>query len=186
MSSPFKALTFPADPSVYVHAPGRIDPSFAPQGQDTLTVALPVSHINDAAPQDWCAIKNRGRQAALQYLAKIGAVDIEKHIKFEVCYTPRYWRSKYNLAKGSAHGLSHDLLQMGYFRPHNRHDRYHNLYFVGAGTHPGSGVPTVLTSARLVTERILESASQPMCMPVTEPVLGALSEAHLKEAASAD
>jgi hypothetical protein len=75
---------------------------------------------------------------------------------------------------------------MGYLRPHNRHDRYPNLYFVGAGTHPGSGVPTVLTSARLVTERVLEDASLQEYFPLRQPILGSLSDAHLRETASAD
>ena len=55
---------------------------------------------------------------------------------------------------GATHGLSHTLTQLGYLRPRNRHPRYHNLYFVGASTHPGTGVPTALISARLVAERI--------------------------------
>ena len=165
----FKDLTFPEDPCIYVHAPARIDPSMAPEGGDTITVALPVSHINDAAPQDWRAIKGRAREAALSYLKKIGVSDLEKHTKFEVCYTPRYWRGRYNLTKGSAHGLSHSLFQMGYLRPHNRHDRYGNLYFVGAGTHPGTGVPTVLTSARLGQRahpgRCPRTRVRPVCIP---------------------
>ena len=71
--------------------------------------------------------------------------------------TPRFsWRKRYNLMKGSTHGLSHTLMQLGYFRPHNRHARYHNLYFVGASTHPGTGVPTALVSARLVAKRIMD------------------------------
>jgi phytoene dehydrogenase-like protein len=61
--------------------------------------------------------------------------------------------------KGSTHGLSHTLMQLGYFRPRNRHARYHNVYFVGASTHPGTGVPTALVSARLVAERIVEDHS---------------------------
>jgi phytoene dehydrogenase-like protein len=58
--------------------------------------------------------------------------------------------------KGSTHGLSHRLTQMAYFRPSNRHPRYQNLYFVGASTHPGTGMPTAMVSGRLVAERIRE------------------------------
>jgi phytoene desaturase len=166
----FKEHALPADPSIYVHAPSRLDPSFAPAGGDTLTVALPVGHIDPNAPQDWHAIRRRARQAALAYLSRIGHKDVEEHIKFEVCYAPPFWKNRYNLAKGSAHGLSHTLLQMGYMRPRNRHDRYANLYFVGAGTHPGTGVPTVLTSARLVSERILETKAAPWGPHFIRPV----------------
>ncbi len=71
------------------------------------------------------------------------------------------WLSIYNLAKGAAFGLSHNIMQIGYLRPHSRHHRYGNLYFVGSSTHPGTGLPMVLLSARLTTERILQEISEP-------------------------
>jgi phytoene dehydrogenase-like protein len=67
---------------------------------------------------------------------------------------PREYERDLNLAKGAAFGLSHDFWQVGYLRPRNRHARYRNLYFVGASTHPGTGLPIVLLSARLAAERI--------------------------------
>ena len=97
-------------------------------------------------------------------------VDLEKNIEFEVSFSPHDWQQRYNLMKGSTHGLSHDLLQMAYLRPHNRHDRYRNLYFVGASTHPGTGLPTVLISARLTSERILQEAGVPEDSPRLLPV----------------
>jgi phytoene desaturase len=151
----FQDLTLPDEPSFYVHAPTRVDPSLAPNGQDTLTVVVPVGHIDDATPQDWDAIKKQARRLVLQRLAEIGADDLDEHIKFEVSFTPRDWQSRYNLTKGASHGLSHTFLQVGYLRPKNRHARYGNLYFVGTSTHPGTGLPSVLISARLTTERIL-------------------------------
>jgi phytoene desaturase len=162
----FQDLTLPADPSFYVHAPVRIDPSLAPAGHDTLVVAVPVGHINGAAPQDWKAIQARARKIVLSRLAQIGASDLEEHIKFEVSFTPPDWRARYNLTKGSCHGLSHNLLQMAYLRPPNRHRRYRNLYFVGASTHPGTGMPTVLVSARLTTARILQEVGVPQAASV--------------------
>jgi phytoene desaturase len=152
----FQDLTLPDEPSFYLHAPARIDASLAPEGQDTLTVVVPVGHIDNAAPQDWDTIRKRARRLVLQRLARHGVPDLEAHCKFEVCYTPLDWQSRYNLTRGSSFGLSHTLLQMGYLRPQNRHARYRNLYFVGASTHPGAGLPTVLISARLATERILQ------------------------------
>jgi phytoene desaturase len=156
-----KDLTLPDEPTFYMHTPARVDPSLAPKGQDTLVVVVPVGHINDAAPQDWAAIQKRARQLVLQRLAQIGANDLEKHIKFEVSYTPCDWLSRYNLVKGSTLGLGHNLMQMGYLRPRNRHARYRNLYFVGASTHPGSGLPAVLLSARFAAERVLQDAGVP-------------------------
>jgi phytoene desaturase len=64
----------------------------------------------------------------------------------------------FNLARGAAFGLGHNFTQVGYLRPHNRHGRYKNLYFCGASTHPGTGVPIVLIGAGLVEERIAKEA----------------------------
>ena len=149
-------LTIPDNPSLYVHAPARLDPSMAPVNEDTLTAIVPVGHKSENAEQDWSALRNQARQSVFHRLAAVGITDLEEHIKFEVSYTPQSWQMHYNLMKGSTHGLSHNLLQLGYFRPHNRHPAYHNLYFVGASTHPGTGVPTAMISARLAARRIMD------------------------------
>ncbi|HZD10622.1 MAG TPA: FAD-dependent oxidoreductase, partial [Candidatus Binatia bacterium] len=126
-------------------------------GQDTLMVLVPTGHLQEGTAQDWQALKDRARDAVLKGLGRIGIDDLKQHIKFESGYTPLEWRSEYNLAKGSAFGLSHNFAQVGYLRPHNRHRTYTNLYFAGASTHPGTGLPIVLLSARLTTERILDN-----------------------------
>ncbi len=149
-------LALPENPSLYVHAPSRLDPSMAPPGEDTLIAIVPVGHMNDDGDQDWSQIRIQARQAVLRRLKTLGICDLDNHIKFEVTYTPLSWQRHYNLMKGSTHGLSHNLLQLGYFRPHNRHPSYHNLYFVGASTHPGTGIPTALVSGRLAAQRILD------------------------------
>ncbi len=150
----FKDNTLPDVPSFYIHAPSRTDPAASPDGQDTLMALVPVGHLG--GQQDWSALKDRARRSIFQRLAVLGIPDLEKHIKFEVSYGAPEWRSLYNLEKGAAFGLSHNFLQVGYLRPRNRHDRYKNLYFVGASTHPGTGLPIVLLSARLTTERIVK------------------------------
>jgi phytoene desaturase len=152
----FRELSMPERPNFYVHAPARIDPSMAPRGQDTLVVAVPVGHINNEKPQDWTAIKSKLRSFIFQRLAQAGITGIQSHIKFEANYCPEEWKRLYNLTRGSAHGLSHKITQMAFLRPGNRHRRYRNLYFVGASTHPGTGMPTVMVSARLVAERVLK------------------------------
>jgi phytoene desaturase len=157
----FNDHTLPDDPSLYVHAPARTDPSAAPEGQDTLMVLVPVGHIDDAESQDWEALKAHARAATMQRLADVGVTDLEQHLKFEVSYTPHEWQTLYNLEKGAAFGLSHNFMQVGYLRPQNRHARYRNLYFAGASTHPGTGLPIVLLSARLTTERILKEVGEP-------------------------
>jgi phytoene desaturase len=149
-------LTIPANPSLYIHAPARLDPSMAPAGEDTLIAIVPVGHLSREGDQDWEAIRDRARQDVFRRLRTIGITDLESHIKFDVNYTPLSWRKRYNLVNGSTHGLCHNLMQLGYLRPHNRHDRYRNLYFTGASTHPGTGVPTALVSARLAAQRIMD------------------------------
>jgi phytoene desaturase (3,4-didehydrolycopene-forming) len=105
-------------------------------------------------------LKARAREALLQRLARVGVTDLDAHLKFEMCLSPPDWRNRFNLVRGATHGLSHQLMQMGYFRPHNRHARYRNLYFAGASTHPGTGLPTALISGRLVAERIAEDTER--------------------------
>jgi phytoene desaturase len=156
----FKNLGMPEEPNFYIHAPVRLDPSMAPADHDTWYVAVPVGHISSKRSQDWPAMQARARAFILQRLARLGLADVEAHIRSEVSFMPVDWQNRYNLSYGSTHGLSHKLTQMAYLRPHNRHSRYHNLYFVGASTHPGTGIPTVLISAGLAARRILEDAGK--------------------------
>ena len=153
-----RRLTIPENPSLYVHAPARLDPSMAPPGQDTLIGIVPVGHLSSNGDQDWRAIRDAAREHIFRRLALVGVTDLEAHIKFEMNYTPLSWRKRYNLVKGATHGLSHNLTQLAYFRPANRHPRYPNLYFAGASTRPGTGLPTALVSGRLAAARLLEDA----------------------------
>jgi phytoene desaturase len=153
----FNDNTLPDVPSFYVHAPARTDKAAAPQGQDTLYVLVPVGHLDARSKQDWEALVNRARETVFARLAReMGAEDLKEHIKFEIVYQPEVWKERFNLERGAAFGLSHNFWQVGYLRPQNRHKRYKNLYFAGASTHPGTGLPIVLLSARLTTERILK------------------------------
>jgi len=149
-------LTLPTNPSLYVHAPTRLDPAMAPAGEDTLIAILPVGHLSERNDQDWKSLIQDARQAVFRRLGLLGITDLEAHIKFETCFSPPSWRKRYNLVKGSTHGLCHNLMQLGYLRPGNRHAHYHNLYFTGSSTHPGTGMPTALISARLAAQRILD------------------------------
>jgi phytoene desaturase len=149
-------LTLPANPSLYVHAPARLDPSMAPEGQDTLIAIVPVGHLSEDSEQNWASLRDEARQHVFRRLQTLGITDLEAHIKFEVNYTPLSWKKRYNLMKGSTHGLCHNLTQLAYFRPSNKHARYHNLYFVGASTRPGTGLPTAMVSGRLAAERIMD------------------------------
>ena len=143
-------------PSFYVHAPSRTDLSAAPQNQDTLSVVVGAGHVDKKKKQDWDSLKVKTRSAVIKRLKQLGLNDIEDHIKFEICITPEDWENTCNISRGSVFGsLAHNIMQMGYFRPHNQHSRYKNLFFVGGSTHPGNGIPNVLLSAKLTSERIL-------------------------------
>lgn len=152
-------LSLPANPSMYIHAPARLDPAMAPDGQDTLIAIVPVGHISENGSQDWTALRNKARQDVFRRLRTIGIHDLEEHIKFEVNFSPPAWQKRYNLAKGSTHGLCHNLTQLGYFRPDYQHPQYRNLFFVGASTRPGTGIPTAMVSGRQSAQRILDNLS---------------------------
>jgi phytoene desaturase len=149
-------LGLPVNPSLYIHAPTRLDLSMSPPDQDTLIAVVPVGHLSENGGQDWDNLTDRARGHVFRRLALMGITDLEAHIKFEISFTPLSWRKRYNLMKGSTHGLSHNLTQLAYFRPSNRHPRYGNLYFVGASTRPGTGIPTAMVSSRLVARRIMD------------------------------
>lgn len=152
----FNDLSLPERPSFYVNAPARTDPSFAPADGDSLMVLVPVGHMDAGNSQDWAALTARARLSVIERLEGLGVKDLAGRIVFEETMGPPEFKKKLNLAKGSAFGLSHNFLQVGYLRPHNRHARYGNLYFTGASTHPGTGLPIVLLSARLTVERLLK------------------------------
>jgi phytoene desaturase len=157
----FEDHSLPGEPSFYVHAPARIDPSSAPAGEDTLMVLVPVGHLDESRSQDWEGMVARARETVFERLAsQLGVGDLRQHIKFETVYTPNDWQEQFNLVKGAAFGLSHNFQQVGYLRPQNRHARYKNLYFTGASTHPGTGLPIVLLSAKLAVERIMGEIGQ--------------------------
>jgi len=143
-------------PSFYLHAPVHTDPLAAPEGNETLSIVVGAGHVDKTKDQDWQMLEQKTRAAVIERLKKLGLSDIEEHIKFEICYTPENWETACNITRGSVFGsLGHNMMQMGYFRPHNRHDKYHNLFFVGGSTHPGNGIPNILMSSKLVAKRII-------------------------------
>ncbi|MGD2034134.1 MAG: phytoene desaturase family protein [Bacteroidales bacterium] len=154
----FRKKILPEEQTFYVHSPVRSDHSAAPDGQDSITAIVQTGHLDSRVKQDWNHMKELARNGIIKRLEKEGLKDFKKHIKFEACYSPKTWQNLFNLSNGAAFGsISHKLTQMGYFRPHNSHYLYKNLFFTGSNTQPGSGIPLVLLSAMLTTERILKS-----------------------------
>lgn len=151
----FEDHSFAEEPSIYVHSPVRSDKSAAPENQDSITAIVHTGNIGNTTNYNDDEIKVRARKAILKRFEEEGFIDFEKHIKFEICYTPATWKSEFNLTRGGTFGsLAHNLLQMGFLRPSNQHKKYKNLYFVGGSTQPGSGMPLSILSAKLVSERI--------------------------------
>lgn len=149
----FRRHELPADPSFYVCAPSRTDDTVAPPGQEAIYVLVPVPRLSPGV--SWSRQRDPFKDMMYGRLEASGLHDLRRHVVVERTYTPEDFARDYNLAHGSAFGLSHRFDQVGYFRPANRARDLTNVYFVGASTVPGGGVPMVVIGSRLVTERIV-------------------------------
>jgi phytoene desaturase len=140
----------PDEPSFYVHVPSRIDASVAPADKEAIYVLAPVPNLTSAV--DWKTEKAKLRNRILDKLEAAGFAGLREAIEFESIWTPGQWQSAFALKDGAAFGLMPRLLQSAYWRPSLRSRDVRGLYFVGASTHPGGGVPIVMTGARTVEE----------------------------------
>ena len=155
----FARHRMPGDPPFYVVATSRTDPTQAPPGGESLFVLVlaPSQPENREEWVDWSVEGPRVEQQTLDRMeTTLGMTGLRDHIVTSRLVTPEDFRVQYGNKRGEAFGLSHNFMQIGYLRPHNRHDSLKNLYFVGQSTHPGCGLPMVLISAECVTERIRE------------------------------
>ena len=144
----FKRKILAPDFSLYLHRPTATDPALAPAGCDAFYVLSPVPHLD--ADINWNTAAETYRSAVAAYLARTILPDFERHIVSSRLMTPLDFRDRLLSFKGSAFGLAPSLMQSAWFRPHNRSEDIEGLYLVGAGTHPGAGVPGVLSSARVL------------------------------------
>ena len=143
------------DFSLYLHRPTMTDPSLAPEGCDAFYVLSPVPHLDSGV--DWREQAEPYRRKIMQYLSDTVMPDLEENIVSSHMLTPRGFRQELLSVKGAAFGMEPVLLQSAYFRPHNMSEDIDGLYLVGAGTHPGAGVPGVLSSAK-VLDRLIPDA----------------------------
>jgi phytoene desaturase len=157
----FDRHRIPADPPFYLCNPSKTDPDLAPPGCENLYVLVPVPSQTPGREIDWDLEGPRLEAAMLDRLERFGLRDLRHHVVARRTFTPADFARSLSATRGEAFGLAHGMDQVGWFRPHNRHPRLANLYFVGQSTHPGCGVPMVLISARLVTERIDEEQAVP-------------------------
>lgn len=135
------------DPSLYLHKPTATDPSMAPQGCSTFYALAPVPH-RGKMDRDWATEGTSYREVVLDRIQKLLIPDIRSRIRTIFHYTPADFETDLGAHLGSAFSLEPVLTQSAYFRVHNRDDVLSNLYFVGAGTHPGAGIPGVVGSAK--------------------------------------
>lgn len=148
----FTRKTLASDFSLYLHMPTRTDPSLAPAGSEAFYALSPVPHLGGAV--DWQTAARPYRDAIVGFLEKRYLPGLSRHIVAEHAIDPRHFAGALNSYLGAAFSFQPTLTQSAWFRPHNRSEDFDNLYFVGAGTHPGAGLPGVLSSAIIASDLI--------------------------------
>jgi phytoene desaturase len=148
----FKRKVLADDFSLYLHMPTRSDPTAAPPGCESFYVLSPVPHLG--ADIDWSTAATPYRNAIMRFLEDNYLPDLSRHIVAEHRIDPRHFQNDLSSYLGAAFSLQPTLTQSAWFRPHNQSEEFENLYFVGAGTHPGAGLPGVLSSAVIVDSLI--------------------------------
>ncbi|HSK72729.1 MAG TPA: phytoene desaturase [Pyrinomonadaceae bacterium] len=148
----FERKILAEDFSLYLHRPTATDPSLAPDGSDCWYVLSPVPHLGGKV--DWRAEAKPYRDLIINYLEKHYMPELSKHIVSEHYIDPLHFEGTLNSYLGSAFSVEPTLLQSAYLRPHNKSEDVGNLYFVGAGTHPGAGLPGVISSGKIVANMI--------------------------------
>jgi phytoene desaturase len=148
------------DFSLYLHAPAKTDPAMAPNGGESLYALVPVPNL--AAAIDWQKTAKPFAEKILKYLEEdFGLQGLRANLEVLEIFTPEHFKQKRNSHLGTPWGVEPKLTQTAYFRPHNRSEEIKNLYFVGAGTHPGAGLPGVLLSAEATAKLVIEDLRSP-------------------------
>ena len=155
----FKYKRVPRELPFYVSVPSATDPDLAPTGDSTVFVLAPVPLIDEMREANWQDEVEIIRAKVLTTLAEHNVEPLQDRINVEEIYTPVHWRQRFGLYNGSAFGAAHTLRQIGPLRSKNFSPEVAGLYYTGASTTPGTGMPLVVLSGRLVAERILSHAS---------------------------
>ena len=140
------------DFSLYLHMPTLTDPSIAPEGHEGFYVLSPVPHLDSGT--DWETFGPVYKKAIMDFLEENYLPDLSKHLVAEHYIDPLHFQNELNSYKGSAFSVQPILTQSAWFRPHNKSEDVDELYFVGAGTHPGAGLPGVLSSSIIAQDLI--------------------------------
>jgi phytoene desaturase len=149
-----ETFTLPEDPSIYIQNASVTDKTLAPPGHSTLYILAPVP--NNVSGIDWTENEQMFRNLVLDAVeSKTNLKNIREHIQVEKIISPHHWEEDFNIYQGATFNLGHQLTQMMALRPHNKFEELENCWLVGGGTHPGSGLPTILESARITTNMLL-------------------------------
>ena len=149
----------PRDFAIYLHHPSVTDPSMAAEGRSTFYALVPVAHLGKLAI-DWAEVGPVLEQRILDEVSRRLIPDLADRIVTKFHYSPRDFMTDLNAHLGSAFSLEPILTQSAWFRPHNRDDVIGNLYLVGAGTHPGAGIPGVVAGAKATAGLMLEDLAK--------------------------
>jgi phytoene desaturase len=153
----FRHKRLTEDFSLYLHRPSASDPGVAPPGGDAFYALVPVPNLDSG--DDWAALAEPYRRRVQERLEQTVLPGLGRHVVTQRLLTPPDFRDRLGSERGAAFGMEPQLLQSAWFRPHNRSEEVAGLYFVGAGTHPGAGLPGVMSSARVVDEMIPAAAA---------------------------
>jgi phytoene desaturase len=148
------------DHSLYIHRPSVTDPTAAPDGDDTFYVLSPVPHLGHADPVDWAREEPAYRDKISATLETV-MPGFRARLTESLVFTPETFRDRYLSPHGAGFSLEPRILQSAWFRPHNVSEEAEGLYLVGAGTHPGAGLPGVISSAKVLAQLVPAAPRQP-------------------------
>jgi len=155
----FQRKILPEDFSMYLHVPTRTDPGMAPEGGESMYVLVPVA--NNQSGLQWSEIKDSFADRILSFLEAWGLEGLKENLEVLHVFTPDDFEHQLNALHGNAFAIQPRFTQTAWFRPHNRSEDVKGLYLVGAGTHPGAGVPGVFLSAETTFGSIADDLGLP-------------------------
>jgi phytoene desaturase len=166
----FNGTRLPEDFSLYLHMPSFTDPSIAPPGHENFYVLSPVPVLGKDSP-NWNEVAPLYKEKIYHFLEENYLPELRANVVAEHYIDPLHFQNTLNSYRGAAFSVRPSLTQSAWLRPHNRSEEFANLYFVGAGTHPGAGVPAVLASGKIAANLIeAEVNEQRLQIPVTQGI----------------
>ncbi|MBC6438562.1 MAG: phytoene desaturase [Rhodobacteraceae bacterium] len=151
------------DMSIYLHRPSVTDPSCAPAGDDTFYALSPVPNLHGTETVDWAGQAETYRQNLAAILDRKLLPGFQAHLSASAVFTPETFQSRYLSPHGAGFSLEPRIFQSAWFRPHNISEEVPGLYLVGAGTHPGAGIPSVVTSSEVLAKLVPDAPRKMAC-----------------------